>query len=168
MAEALQRLADFHGPDAKVIVWEHNTHIGDARATDMAADGMVNVGQLVREAHGEEGVFAIGFGTYRGTLIAAKAWGAPMAAMEAPPAQTGSWEELLHRAGAHDKILLLSREDPLLGHEVLGHRAIGVVYRPASDRGHYVPSVIGRRYDAFVHVDESHALHPLKLQKVLV
>ncbi len=168
MVEALRRLADHHGPDAKVIVWEHNTHVGDARATDMLADGMVNVGQLVREAHGEADVFAIGFGTYRGTVIAATSWGAPMATMQVPPAQPGSWEELMHRAGAHDQILLLRKEDPILGHEVLGHRAIGVVYRPAHERGNYVPSLMARRYDAFVHVDESHALHPLTIKKVLV
>ncbi|MFD0695070.1 erythromycin esterase family protein [Paenibacillus sp. GCM10027628] len=168
MTEALRRLVSFHGPDAKVIVWEHNTHIGDARATDMIEDGMVNVGQLVREAHGEADVFAIGFGTYRGTVIAAKAWGAPMATMQVPAAVPGSWEELLHRAGAHDQILLLRKEDPLFGHEVLGHRAIGVVYRPSYERGNYVPSVMARRYDAFVHVDESHALRPLTIEKVLV
>ncbi|WNR46996.1 erythromycin esterase family protein [Paenibacillus roseipurpureus] len=163
MVEALRRLVDYHGPDAKVIVWEHNTHIGDARATDMKADGMVNVGQLVREAHGEADVCAIGFGTYRGTVIAATSWGAPVATMQVPPAQPGSWEELMHRAGAHDQILLLRKEDPVFGHEVLGHRAIGVVYRPAYERGNYVPSVMARQYDAFVHVDESHALHPISL-----
>ncbi|MGG1552244.1 erythromycin esterase family protein [Paenibacillus ferrarius] len=164
MAEVLRRLADHHGPDAKIIVWEHNTHIGDARATDMAADGMVNVGQLVREVHGEADSFAIGFGTYRGTVIAASRWGAPLAAMPVPAAQPGSWEALVHRAGARDQILLLSQEDEMLGHEVLGHRAIGVVYRPSYERGNYVPSVMARRYDAFVHVDESHALRPLTIQ----
>ncbi|MGO4495214.1 erythromycin esterase family protein [Paenibacillus sp. 2RAB27] len=168
MVEALRRLAIHHGSDAKVIVWEHNTHIGDARATDMLNDDMINVGQLVREAHGEADVCAIGFGTYRGTVIAAKSWGAPMATMQVPAAQQGSWEELMHRAGAYDQILLLSKEDPLLGHEVLGHRAIGVVYRPTAERGNYVPSVMARRYDAFVHVDESHALRPLTIEKVLV
>ncbi|KRE55889.1 erythromycin esterase family protein [Paenibacillus sp. Soil750] len=168
MVEALRRLALHHGSDAKVIVWEHNTHIGDARATDMMTDGMINVGQLMREAHGEADVCAIGFGTYRGTVIAAKSWGAPMTTMQVPAAQQGSWEELMHRAGAYDQILLLSKEDPLLGHEVLGHRAIGVVYRPTSERGNYVPSVMAQRYDAFVHVDESHALRPLTIEKVLV
>ncbi|NQX68996.1 erythromycin esterase family protein [Paenibacillus alba] len=168
MVEALRRLAAFHGPDAKVIVWAHNTHIGDARATDMLADGMVNVGQLVREAHGEADVFAIGFGTYTGTVIAGSAWGAPMATMQVPPAQPGSWEELMHRAGAHDQILLLNKEDPILGHEMLGHRAIGVVYHPSYERGNYVPSLMARRYDAFVHVDESHALRPLAINNVLV
>ncbi|KRF03376.1 protein-L-isoaspartate O-methyltransferase [Paenibacillus sp. Soil766] len=168
MVEALRRLTLHHGSEAKVIVWEHNTHIGDARATDMLTDGMINVGQLVREAHGEADVCAIGFGTYRGTVIAAKSWGAPMSIMQVPAAQQGSWEELMHRAGAYDQILLLNKEDPLLGHEVLGHRAIGVVYRPTSERGNYVPSVMARRYDAFLHVDESHALRPLNIEKVLV
>jgi erythromycin esterase-like protein len=168
MVEALRRVALHHGSKAKVIVWEHNTHIGDARATDMMTDGMINVGQLVREAHGEADVCAIGFGTYRGTVIAAKSWGAPMATMQVPAAQQGSWEELMHRAGAYNQILLLNKEDPLLGHEVLGHRAIGVVYHPTSERGNYVPSVMARRYDAFVHVDESHALRPLTIEKVLV
>ncbi|MFC5447534.1 erythromycin esterase family protein [Paenibacillus aestuarii] len=168
MTEVLRRLGEFHGPDAKVIVWAHNTHIGDARATDMADDGMVNVGQLVREAHGEADVFAIGFGTYRGTVIAAKSWGAPMEAMQVPAARKGSWEELLHRAGAQDQILLLNQEDPLLGHEVQRHRAIGVVYRPQYERGNLVPTVMARRYDAFVHIDESTALRPIAIKKVLV
>ncbi|UJF32161.1 erythromycin esterase family protein [Paenibacillus hexagrammi] len=168
MVSALQRLTDFHGPDAKAIVWAHNTHVGDARATDMLADGMVNVGQLVREAHGEADVLVIGFGTYRGTVIAATSWGAPLATMQVPPAQRGSWEELLHRAGARDRILLLDKEDPMLGHETLGHRAIGVVYRAAYERGNYVPTVVARRYDAFIYIDESHALRPLHIQKVLV
>src|SRR5690606_34765002 len=75
MVEALSRIKAFHGPHAKAIVWEHNTHIGDARATDMAADGMVNVGQLVREKFGQEQVYAVGFGTYQGTVIAADKWG---------------------------------------------------------------------------------------------
>jgi len=168
MTEVLRRLGDFHGPDAKMIVWAHNTHIGDARATDMADDGMVNVGQLVREAHGEADVFAIGFGTYRGTVMAAKSWGAPMEAMQLPAARKGSWEELLHRAGAQDQILLLSQEDPLLGHKVQRHRAVGVVYRQQYERGNLVPTVMARRYDAFVHVDESTALRPIVIKKVLV
>jgi erythromycin esterase-like protein len=166
MAEALERLMRFHGDGSKAIVWEHNTHIGDARATDMADDGMVNVGQLVREAHGEEAVFAVGFGTYRGTVIAGSAWGSPLATLQLPPARRGSWEELLHAAGGWDKILLLRKEDPLLGHEVLEHRAIGVVYHPGYERGNYVPTLITRRYDAFVHVEESNALHPITTEKV--
>src|SRR5205807_9830134 len=78
MAETLERLMRHHGPDAKAIVWEHNTHIGDARFTDMADDGTVNVGQLVREGHAKEGVVLVGFGTHRGRVIAGQEWEAPM------------------------------------------------------------------------------------------
>ena len=103
MAEALERLLRCHGPDSKAIVWEHNTHIGDARFTDMAGAGMVNVGQLVRERIGPEEVVLVGFGSHRGSVIAAPCWGAPMEAMQVPPAREGSWEDALHRAGEDDK-----------------------------------------------------------------
>ena len=107
MTETLERLMRHHGPGAKAIVWEHNTHIGDARFTDMADDGMVNVGQLVRERHADEGVVLVGFGSYRGSVIAGREWEAPMERMAVPPAREGSWEDVLHRAGAEDKLLLL-------------------------------------------------------------
>src|SRR5262249_53750287 len=81
MAETLERLMEHYGPDAKAIVWEHNTHIGDARFTDMTDEGMVNVGQLVRERHAEEGVILVGFGSDRGSVIAATEWEAPMRRM---------------------------------------------------------------------------------------
>src|SRR5207253_10109793 len=97
-----------HGPGAKAIGWEHNTHIGDARYTDMADEGEVNVGQLVRERHDDEGVVLVGFGSYRGTVIAGREWEAPMERMPVPPAREGSWENVLHRAGARDQLLLLA------------------------------------------------------------
>jgi erythromycin esterase-like protein len=163
MTDTLDRLMRHHGPDAKAIVWEHNTHIGDARATDMADDGMVNVGQLVRERHAGDGVVLVGFGSHRGRVIAGDEWEAPMESMPVPPGREGSWEDILHKAGASDKLLLLDqvRDDE----EVLeerGHRAIGVVYHPARERfGNYVPTVLPRRYDAFCFIDETKALHPL-------
>jgi erythromycin esterase-like protein len=110
MTETLERLMHHHGPNAKAIVWEHNTHIGDARFTDMADDGMVNVGRLVREEHAREDVVLVGFGSYRGSVIAGDHWGAPMEKMPVPPARTGSWEEVLHQAGPDDKLLLFSDE----------------------------------------------------------
>ncbi|WNQ13883.1 erythromycin esterase family protein [Paenibacillus aurantius] len=164
MVEALERLMDFHGSVAKAIVWEHNTHIGDARATDMKEDGMVNVGQLLREKHPGE-VFALGFGTYRGTVIAGRSWGAPLSRMKVPEAAAGSWEELMHQAGSHDQLLLLDNAPEELYRRV-GHRAIGVVYHPEYERGNYVPTVVPERYDAFLHVDETRALEPLVLQEV--
>ncbi|HEU4964878.1 MAG TPA: erythromycin esterase family protein, partial [Bacilli bacterium] len=166
MADTLDRLMQFHGPDAKAIVWEHNTHIGDARATDMAREGMVNVGQLLREQHAAEDVYAIGFGTHRGTVVAARAWGEPLEIMAVPRAQEGSWEDLMHRAGGGDKWLLLGPENPHFQAEV-GHRAIGVVYHPEHEHmGNYVPSKMAQRYDAFVYVEQTQALQALEVEPV--
>jgi erythromycin esterase-like protein len=171
MVETLDRLMDHYGPGAKAIVWEHNTHIGDARYTDMAADGMVNVGQLVREQHTREGVQLVGFSSHRGTVIAGGEWGAPMQMMRVPPARDGSWEALLHEAGASDKLLLFdgTGEDFVLDAggplaEERGHRAIGVVYHPEYEHyGNYVPTVLPLRYDALLYFDHSEALHPLHM-----
>jgi erythromycin esterase-like protein len=165
MTETLDRLMRHHGAGARAILWEHNTHIGDARYTDMADDGMVNVGQVARERYGEEDVVLVGFGSYRGTVIAGQEWEAPMEEMRVPPARAGSWEDVLHRAGAQDKLLIF--EGGLGAGELLqerGHRAIGVVYDPERERfGNYVPTVLPRRYDAFCFIDQTHALHPLHL-----
>ncbi|WP_245954516.1 erythromycin esterase family protein [Paenibacillus flagellatus] len=164
MVEALERIAAFYGPDAKAIVWEHNTHIGDARATDMADEGMVNVGQLLRERHGERDVFAVGFGTYEGTVIAARAWGAPIETMRVPPGVPGSWEHCMHLAGAWDKAIVFGGDQPEFERPI-PHRAIGVVYAPERERyGNYVPSVMADRYDAFVHVETTRALQPLEAE----
>jgi erythromycin esterase len=166
MAETLERLMHRHGPEAKGIVWEHNTHIGDARYTDMARSGMVNVGQLVREERGDEDVVLVGFGSYRGSVIAGARWGAPMQRMTVPPAREGSWEDLLHAASEGDRLLVFSgpqEEDGLL--EPRAHRAIGVVYDPAGERhGNYVPTVLPRRYDAFVYLEQTRALRPFGMR----
>src|SRR5215216_3634484 len=100
MMETLDRLLKFHGTDAKAIVWEHNTHIGDARATDMKRAGMVNIGQLARAEYGVNQVYLIGFGTYRGAVIAGEQWGALMEEMDVPEAREGSIEQRLHRESA--------------------------------------------------------------------
>jgi erythromycin esterase len=165
MHQTIKRLLEFHGADSKIIVWEHNTHVGDARYTDMAEQGMVNVGQLVREEYGQENVYIVGFGSYSGNVIAADEWGGPIESMRVPKAQASSWEALLHKAGEEHKILLSSE---LKQHEAfmkpIGHRAIGVQYDPANERGNYVPSIIPNRYDAFIYFDKTTALHPLGTQ----
>lgn len=166
MVETLNSLTKYHGPDAKAIIWEHNTHIGDARATDMAASGLVNVGQLVREQHSKDGVYLAGFGSYSGSVIAGKNWGAPMEKMRVPEAINGSVEEKLHHDIGGNKLLLL-RDHPDLQDTFskrMGHRAIGVVYHPERERGNYVPTVLSKRYDAFLFIDKSKALHPLKIK----
>jgi len=163
MAETLDRLARFHGPRSRAVVWEHNTHVGDARFTDMADEGMVNLGQLARERHVDAGVVIVGFGSYEGRVIAGRRWDAPWESMAVPPARAGSWEDVLHRAGPEDKLLLFGGEeegDTLL--ETRDHRAVGVVYRPEYESlGNYVPTVLPRRYDAFLYLDRTEALHPL-------
>jgi erythromycin esterase-like protein len=168
MADTLDRLMVHHrarqGQRPKAIVWEHNTHIGDARATDMANAGMTNIGQLARERHEGEGVFLVGFGSYRGSVIAGRSWGAKMERMPVPEAREGSWEELLHGAVGKDGLLLLSGAEGDALFEPRGHRAIGVVYNPAHERyGNYVTTILPERYDAFLYLDESQALHPLHL-----
>ena len=165
MTETIARLLDFHGPDSKAIIWEHNTHIGDARATDMADEGLVNVGQLVREKYGESQVFIVGFGSYQGSVIAARQWGAPMQDMEVPPAREDSWEALLQEADDIDKIIFSKDiQEETSMQQPWAHRAIGVVYHPEREKyGNYVPSIIPRRYDAFIFLPETETLHPLGL-----
>jgi erythromycin esterase-like protein len=161
MTETLGRILDRHGPDAKAIVWEHNTHVGDARYTGMADRGLLNVGQLVRERWGEEEVVLVGFGSHRGTVVAGARWGAPMERMLVPPAREGSWEDALHHAGGEDGLLVFSGSEVEEMLEERDHRAIGVVYDPGSERyGNYVPTVLSRRYDAFLYLDETRALRP--------
>jgi erythromycin esterase-like protein len=167
MVATLDRLMEHHGPQAKAIVWEHNTHIGDARFTDMARAGMVNVGQLVRQQHGQDGVVLVGFGTHRGTVIAAEEWGAPMERLRVPVARRTTFEEEMHDANVGDALLVFDGTDnggvPGL-QEPIGHRAIGVVYDPDAERwGNYVPTIMARRYDAFLYIDETRAVDPLHM-----
>ncbi|WP_461190274.1 erythromycin esterase family protein [Arthrobacter sp. Z4-13] len=164
MVFTLDRLMAHHGRNAKSIVWEHNTHIGDARWTDMSRDGMVNVGQLIRERHGEEGVVLVGFGSYQGSVIASGRWGGATQTMDLPPATRGSIEELIHSAleGMPSALFIFDDQPPQWANRSQGHRAVGVVYDPYSERwGNYAPTVLGRRYDAFIWLDETRALEPL-------
>ena len=167
MVETLERIMVHHGPDAKAIVWEHNTHIGDARFTDMARGGMFNVGQIVRQEHDADDVVLVGFGTHRGTVVAGEEWGAPMRRMRVPPAREGSFEDAMHRSDAGDSILLFNGEDDggIGGlDEPIGHRAIGVVYDPRNEHwGNYVPTIVPRRYDAFIHIEETAGVDALHM-----
>jgi erythromycin esterase-like protein len=165
MADTLDRLLGHAGD--KVVVWEHNTHVGDARATDMAAAGMVNVGQLLRERHGTDDVVLVGFGGYQGGVIAGKEWGTQIERMTVPPARSGSLESLLHGLLGEDSLIVVPRgERPEWLDRQLDHRAIGVVYRPERERwGNYVPTVLGQRYDAFLHLERTSPLQPLHLER---
>jgi erythromycin esterase-like protein len=165
MADTVDRLLKYAGD--KAVVWEHNTHIGDARATDMAGADMVNVGQLLRERHGTDDVVLVGFGGYQGGVIAGKEWGTQMERMPVPPARSGSLESLLHGLLGEDSLIVVPRDvRPEWLDRRLDHRAIGVVYRPERERwGNYVPTVLGQRYDAFFHLEDTSPLQPLHLER---
>lgn len=169
MTETLQILLDRLGPDSKAIVWAHNTHIGDYRATDMVREGQINIGGLARQIWGEDQVALVGFGTFQGETIASHAWDGPIEVMRVPPGKRGSIESAMHEAGAKlgSSAFFMTglnendtRSGPLA--QVYGHRAIGVVYQLQYEGfGNYVPTSLSRRYDAFLFFDQSTALEPL-------
>jgi erythromycin esterase len=168
MTDTLDQLLDHHGPSATGVVWAHNTHVGDARATDMAAAGMVNLGQLARERHGDDQVVLIGFASRVGSVVAGSHWGADWQVLPVPEAQPGTHEDLLHQAIGGSGLVVMpdrasrSPEATSWLSSWRGHRAIGVVYDPRGDAyGNWVPTAIGDRYDALLHLDETEALHPL-------
>ena len=143
---------------AKAAVWAHNSHVGDARATELGERGELNIGQLVRERHGLEAL-VVGFTTYAGTVTAASDWGGPAERKRVRRALGGSWEALFHELGA-ERFLL----DPtgLEGRRL--ERAIGVVYRPETERlSHYFHARLADQFDAVVHLDETRAVEPLEL-----
>jgi len=158
------RLRAHYGDGARGIAWAHNTHIGDARATPMAFSGQRNIGMSARQALGADNVFAIGFGTGRGQVVAGRNWGSPMAVMDMPAAGPGSIEALL---ASLDPPSLWLRFDPdradLRPLDVpRGHRAVGVVYQPEHEfPGNYVPTLLPRRYDAFIFLRDTTALRAL-------
>ena len=165
MFETLTELfAHLDSGQAKVAVWAHNSHLGDARATEMKARGELNIGQLVRERFGER-AFAIGFSTYSGTVTAASDWGGPAERKRVRPALTGSFEDLFH-ATAQPRFWIDLREhnsaNDLLQRERL-QRAIGVIYRPQTERlSHYFEVRLPAQFDVMIHIDETKALEPLE------
>jgi erythromycin esterase-like protein len=162
MVDTVERISTHAGPGSKGLVWEHNTHVGDARATDMARAGMVNVGQLLRQRHSGGAVALVGFASHRGTVLAASAWGAPEEAFTMPEAQVGTLEALLHDTLGKAAVLVFpdDRSGPWLS-SWMGHRAIGVVYNRHHETGNYVPTRIGGRYDALLWLERTSALRPL-------
>ncbi len=128
----------------------------------MTDAGIVNVGRLTRERHGEDQVVLIGFGSHHGTVIAAEAWGGPTQVMVVPPTRSGSAEALLHDSvDSPAALLVFPAELPGWLIEQREHRTIGLIYHPDAERwGNYVPTVLGRRYDAFCWFDQTRAVSP--------
>jgi erythromycin esterase-like protein len=167
MADTIDALAahlDRRVGRAKIIVWAHNSHLGDARATDSAQRGEWNVGQLVRERHPGE-AFLIGFTTYAGTVMAADDWGEPGHVKRVRPGMAGSYERLFHDAGDPAFVLTLgdnARLKEQLRRKTL-ERAIGVIYRPDTERwSHYFEARLADQFDAVIHVDETRAVQPVR------
>jgi len=149
---------------AKIAVWAHNSHVGDARATQMGEAGEINIGQLARERHPGEARL-IGFSTYTGTVTAASEWGGPAERKQVRPALPGSYEGLFHRTGASKFLLTLGDLGEAAGGLRESHlqRAIGVVYLPGTERvSHYFHARLPSQFDALMHLDETRALEPLE------
>jgi erythromycin esterase-like protein len=145
----------------RVVVWAHNSHVGDARATKLGEAGELNVGQLARERHDDQALL-VGFSTYSGTVTAASDWGEVAERKHVRRALPGSWEELFHRSGRR-RFLLHPVELP--GQRI--ERAIGVVYRPETERrSHYFEAQLARQFDALVHIDETRAVEPIERTSV--
>lgn len=169
MAETLDALAQYlsHtiGKPARIVVWEHNSHIGDARATEVGEQGEWNVGQLARELYGDEARL-IGFTTHHGTVTAASEWDGPAARKRVRPALAGSYEETFHHTGIARFMLPLREKNPA-AHALFERRlerAIGVIYLPESERrSHYFYARLPQQFDAVLHFDETHAVEPLEL-----
>ena len=166
MMETLEALLAYVGQtsgEARAVVWAHNSHLGDARATHMGEIGELNLGQLVRQAYGQEARL-IGFTTHTGTVTAASNWDEPARRKRVRPSLPGSYERLFHEVGLERFVLLLHEQDTreaLRGKRL--ERAIGVIYRPESERvSHYFGARLPDQFDAIIHIDDTSALEPFE------
>ena len=164
MFETLKNILEFHGPKSKAVIWAHNSHIGDARATEMSRRGEHNIGQLSREHFGAA-AYHIGFGTNDGTVAAASNWDGPMQIMNVRPAHPQSYERLFHMTNSPGLLLPMAKQpaqeisDKLASPRL--ERAIGVIYRPESElASHYFEAVLPRQFDEYVWIDRTSAIQP--------
>lgn len=166
MAETIEQLMahlDRQGTQTKLVIWEHNSHLGDARATDMGQSGEWNVGQLVRERYGQKAIL-VGFTTYTGTVTAASNWDEPPQLKQVRPALPDSYEALFHSTEIPQFLLNLRDSTPAVTalRETRLERAIGVIYRPETERfSHYFSACLPDQFDAVIHIDDTRAVEPL-------
>lgn len=170
MFETLKNLLAFHGPEIKAVVWAHNSHVGNASATEMTARGEHNLGQLCRQEYGEL-AYMVGFGTHNGTVAAASNWDGPMEIKTVRPALADSYEQLCHATGLARFMLGLRGRGNLCGPTGLGRerleRAIGVIYRPETElASHYFRASLPQQFDEYIWFDESHAVTPLDTAEI--
>jgi protein-L-isoaspartate(D-aspartate) O-methyltransferase len=170
MFQTLESLMRFRGADAKAVVWEHNSHVGNAAATEMSARGELNVGELCRERFGDA-AYSVGFGTDSGTVAAASYWDGPMEVKAVQPSREDSYERVFHDSAVPG--LLLGLRDPFAPAlrealtEARLERAIGVIYRPETERAsHYFQAVLPRQFDEYIWIDRTHAVKPLPVKPI--
>ena len=170
MFETLKNLLAFHGADSKAVVWAHNSHVGNAAATEMAARGEHNIGQLCRKEFGDR-AYLVGFGTHSGTVAAASEWDGPMEVKKVRPAHPNSYEQVCHATGLARFMLGLRGRADLCGPKGLGkerlERAIGVIYRPETElASHYFQANLPRQFDEYVWFDDTRAVTPLDTAEI--
>lgn len=170
MFETLKNLLAFHGAGSRVVVWAHNSHVGNAGATEMAARGEYNIGQLCRKEFGD-GAYLVGFGTHSGTVAAASEWDGPMELKDVRPALPNSYEQLCHATGVARFMLGLRGRGDLCGPRGLGkerlERAIGVIYRPETElASHYFRANLPQQFDEYVWFDNTRAVTPLDTAEI--
>ena len=164
MVETLESLRRYLGTQAKIVVWAHNSHLGDARATSMGQEGEWNVGQIVRELHDRDAVL-IGLTTHHGTVTAASNWDGPAERKRVRPALGNSYEALFHDVGIPRFLLSFHNTDHAVSalQESMLERAVGVIYRPETERAsHYFQARLPAQFDAVIHFDETRAVEPLE------
>jgi protein-L-isoaspartate(D-aspartate) O-methyltransferase len=170
MFETLKTLLAFHGPEAKAIVWAHNSHVGDAAATEMSARGEYNIGHLCRKEFGN-GAYSIGFGTHSGTVAAASDWDGPMEVKAVLPSLRQSYEWLCHETGRPQFMLPLRGRSAAEVRNRLTkprlERAIGVIYRPETElASHYFQAVLPAQFDEYIWFDETRAVTPFRTKEL--
>jgi protein-L-isoaspartate(D-aspartate) O-methyltransferase len=166
----LQRLLEFHGPASKAVIWAHNSHVGDASATEMPARGELNIGQLCRQQYGAA-AYSVGFGTDRGTVAAASTWGGPLEVKHVRPAHEASYERVCRDSELSAFLLPLRHpRKPELRRELTSarlERAIGVIYRPETElASHYLHAVLPHQFDEYVWIEVTEAVQPLETREL--
>jgi protein-L-isoaspartate(D-aspartate) O-methyltransferase len=166
MFETLQAVLNYRGKKSKAVIWAHNSHLGDARATDMHTRGEINLGQLVRDTFGDN-AYLIGFGTDHGTVAAASSWGGPMQVMQVPPSHKDSYERQFHDVKTDNFLLPLRMPIQEITRKKLLtkrlQRAIGTSYDPENElKKHYSFASLPRQFDEYIWFDETHAVKPLR------
>lgn len=170
MFETLKNLLAFYGAGSKAVVWAHNSHVGNAGATEMAARGEHTIGQLCREEFGDQ-AYLVGFGTHSGTVAAASVWDGPMEIKSVRPSLPNSYEQVCHATGLSRFMLGLRGRGDLCGPKGLGkerlERAIGVIYRPETEMAsHYFRANLPQQFDEYIWFDDTHAVTPLDTSEV--